>query len=77
MAEGGKKELDSSNSSIGHERFRAGPPLIAKIHTYLVRDLNMAESGGERSAEFVDRICQITLETFWTEIALGEEGLAC
>ena len=41
--------------------FERGPTMIAKIHAYLVRELILAEKEGEKSAEFIDRMCQITL----------------
>ena len=36
--------------------------MIKKIHAYLVEELNLAENAGEKSAEFVNRMCQVTLE---------------
>ena len=47
---------------------------LGKIHTFLRRELNLAESDGEKSAETVDRVCQTTLEAFWTENVREEEG---
>ena len=66
--------LDSSSNSIGRVRFRRGPVMIKKIHAYLVEDLNLAENAQEKSAEFVNRVSQVTLETFWTQNPWGEEG---
>ena len=43
--------------------------MIGKIHAYLVREINLMESEGEKSTEFADRICLTTLEAFWTENA--------
>ena len=63
--------LDSSNSSIGHGRFRARPSDDHKIHDYLVKELNLAENGEKKSAKFIDRICQISLEAFWTQSVRG------
>ena len=34
----------------------------------------MAETVEEKSAEFVNRVRQVTLEAFWTQIVKGEEG---
>ena len=34
----------------------------------------MAENAEEKSAEFVNRVCQVTLEAFWTQKVRGEEG---
>ena len=48
--------------------------MIAKTHDYLVRELNSAENGGEKSAEFADTMLQTTLEAFRTENVRGEEG---
>ena len=56
--------LDSSSNSIGRVRFRRGPVMIKKLHAYLVEDLNLAENAQEKSAEFVNRVSQVTLETF-------------
>ena len=36
--------------------------------------MNLAENAGEKTAKFVNRVCQVTLETFWTEKVKGEEG---
>ena len=36
--------------------------------------MNLAENAEEKSAEFVNRVCQVTLETFWTQNVKGEEG---
>ena len=41
--------------------------MIMKIHAYLVKELNLAEKAEEKSAEFVNRVCQFTLEVFWTQ----------
>ena len=36
--------------------------------------MNLAENAEEKAAEFVNRVCQVTLETFWTQKVKGEEG---
>ena len=36
--------------------------------------MNLAENAEEKAAEFVNRMCQITVETFWTQEVKGEEG---
>ena len=36
--------------------------------------MNLAENAEEKTAEFVSRVCQVTLEIFWTEKVKGEEG---
>ena len=61
-------------ASLGVDAFDRGPTMITKIHAYLVRELSLAENEGEKSAEFTDRICQITLEVFWTQNMRGDEG---
>ena len=53
--------LDSSNSSIGHGHFR-------------VKELKLTENAEQKSAEFIDRMWQITLEALWTDNVRGEEG---
>ena len=54
--------------------FERGPPMIAKTHAHLVEEMNLAESEGDKSAEFVDRMYQITLEAFSTENVTKEVG---
>ena len=48
--------------------------MIKKIHAYLVEELNLAENAEKKSAEFVNRMCQVTLETLWTQNLCREEG---
>ena len=48
--------------------------MIKKIHAYLLKEVNLAENAEENTAEFVNRMCQVTLETFWTQKVKGEEG---
>ena len=48
--------------------------MITKIHAYLLKEVNLAENAGEKTAEFVNRMCQITLETFWTQEVKGQGG---
>ena len=48
--------------------------MIKKIHAYLVKEVNLAENAEEKAAEFVNKVCQFTLETFWTQKVKGEEG---
>ena len=54
--------------------FERGPAMITKIRAFLVKELSLAENAEEKSAEFVNRMFQITLEAFWTENIRGEEG---
>ena len=48
--------------------------MITKIHAYLVEELNLAKNAEEKSGEFIDKMCQITLEAFWTQNVRREEG---
>ena len=48
--------------------------MIKKIHAYLVKEMNLAKNAEYNSAEFVDRVCQFTLEAFWTQNVKGEDG---
>ena len=61
-------------AALGSDAFEQGPVMIRKIHTYLVKEVNLAENAEEKAAEFVNRVCQVTLETFWTEKVKGDEG---
>ena len=66
--------LDPSDSTLGTDAFERGPVMIKKIHAYLVKEVNLAENDEEKSAEVVNRVCQVTLEVFWTQNKKGEEG---
>ena len=48
--------------------------MIRTIHAYLVKEVNLAENAEEKAAEFVNKVCQVTLQTFWTQKVKGEEG---
>ena len=49
--------------------------MVTKIHAYLVKEVNLAENAEEKPAKFANRrVCQITLEAFWTQNVKGEEG---
>ena len=61
-------------AALGADAFEEGPVMITKIHAYLLNEVNLAENAEEKTAEFVNRVCQVTLETFWTEKVKGEEG---
>ena len=61
-------------AALGADAFEQSPIMIKKIHAYLLKEVNLAENAEEKTAEFVNRMCQITLETFWTEEVKGEEG---
>ena len=61
-------------ATLGPDALEQGPVRIKKIHAYLLKEVNLAENIGEKTAEFINRVCQVTLETFWTERVKGEEG---
>ena len=61
-------------AALGADAFEQGPVMIKKIHAYLLKEVNLAEKAEEKTAEFINRVCQVTLETFWTEEVKGEEG---
>ena len=60
-------------AALGADSFEQGPVMIRKIHAYLVKEVNLAENAEEKSAEFVNRVCQVTLEAFWTQKVRREE----
>ena len=66
--------LNPRVAALGADAFQQGPVIITKIHAYLLKEVNLAENAGEKTAEFVNRMCQITLETFWTQEMKGQEG---
>ena len=61
-------------ASLGADAFERGPIIVKKIHAYLLKEVILAENAEEKTAEFVNRMCQITLETFSTQEVKGEEG---
>ena len=61
-------------AALGADAFEQGPVMITKIHAYLLKAVNLAENAGEKTAEFVNSMCQVTLETFWTQEGKGQEG---
>ena len=66
--------LDPSNSRIGHGRFLASPSDDQENPCQSGERGNLAKNAEEKSAEFVNRVCQVTLEAFWTHNVKGEEG---
>ena len=66
--------LNPRVAALGADAFEQGPVIITKIHAYLLKEVNLAENAGEKTTEFVNRMCQITLETFWTQEVKGQEG---
>ena len=63
--------LNPRVAALGADAFDRGPVTITKIHAYLLKEVNLAENAGEKTAEFVNRMCLITLETFWTQEGTG------
>ena len=61
-------------AALGADAFEQGPVMITRIHAYLLKEVNLAENAEEKTAEIVNRMCQITLETFWTQEVKGQEG---
>ena len=59
---------------LGADTFEQGPVTIRKINASLVKEVNLAENAKEKSPEFVNRVCQVTLETFWTQKLRVEIG---
>ena len=65
--------LNPRVAALGADAFEQGPVMITKIHAYLLKEENLTENAEEKSAEFVNRMCQITLQTFWTQEVKGQE----
>ena len=61
-------------AALDADAYERGPVMIRKIHAYLVKEVNLAENAEEKSAEFVNIACQVTLEALWTQNVKGEEG---
>ena len=55
--------LDLSSAAIGRGRFRARP-IGDQENPCLVKEVNLAKNAEEKSAENVNRMCQVTLEAF-------------
>ena len=62
-------------AALGTDTFERCPALIRKNHAYLLKEVNLAEKAEEESADFVNKMCQINLEAFWTQNVGGEEVL--
>ena len=67
--------LGPRGEALGADAFEQGPITIKKIHAYLLKEVNLAENAEEKTAEFLNRMCQITLETFWTHEVKGKKAL--
>ena len=61
-------------AALGADVFEQDPIMMKKIHAYLLKEVNLAENAEEKTTDFVNRMCQITLETFWTQKVREEEG---
>ena len=61
-------------AALGADAFERGPVMIRKTHAYLEKEVNLAENAEEKSAEFVNRVCQVTVEAFWSQNVRREEG---
>ena len=61
-------------AALGTDAFERGSAMITKIQAYLVKEVNLAENEEEKSAKFVNRMCQVTFEAFWTQNVKGQEG---
>ena len=61
-------------AALGADAFEHGHVMITKIHAFLLKEVNLSENAEEKTAEFVNRMCQITLETFWTQEVKEQEG---
>ena len=67
-------QLTPRIAALGSDAFERDQAMITKVHAYLMKEVNLAENAEEKSAEFVNRIGQVTLEAFWTQKVRGEEG---
>ena len=61
-------------AALGADALEQGPVMISKIHAYLAKEVSLAENAEDKSAEFVNRVCQNTLKAFWTQNVKGEES---
>ena len=55
--------LNPRVAALGADAFEQGPVMFTKIHAYLLKEVNLAEGAEEKTAEFVNRMCQTALET--------------
>ena len=65
--------LTTRIAALCADAFERGPAMITKIHPYFVKEENLVVNVEERSAEFVNRMSQITLKAFWTQKVEGKE----
>ena len=66
--------LTTGIAALGADAFERGSVMIRKIHAYLVKEVNLVENADEKPAEFINRVCHVTLEVFWTQNVKGEKG---
>ena len=66
--------LTTRIAALGTDNFERSPVMLRKIHAYLVKEVRLAENAEQKSTEFVNRVCQVTLEVSWTQNLKGEEG---
>ena len=43
-------------AALGADAFEHGPVMITKIYAYLLKEVNLAENAGEKTAEFANRM---------------------
>ena len=67
-------QLTPRIAALGADALERGPVMIRKIHAYLRKEVNLVENAEEKSAEFLNRVCRVILEAFWTQNVKGEEG---
>ena len=41
---------------MGADAFQQGPVMLTKMYAYLLKEVNLAENAGEKTAEFVNRM---------------------
>ena len=49
-------------AKLGADAFKRGSVMISKIHAYLVKQVRLAKNAEIKSAEFVNRVCQVILD---------------
>ena len=67
-------QLTPRDGALGAEAFQRGPPMIAKIHQFLLVSLDQADRRGDKATELMQRMNRKTLEAFWTENVQGRGG---
>ena len=67
--------LNPRVAALGADAFEQGPIMMKKIHAYLLKEVKLAENAEEKTAKFVNRMCQVTLQTFWAQEVKGGRRL--